>query len=123
MPYSRWMAQINKRIFNPREVRRGKYPVVTHIGRSSGKSYQTPLDAYPTKDGYVLVARYGPESDWVRNILAAGTASLHVDGDEHALGSPRLVSQEEALEALGSEPPDDFTKAQDFVLMSEDSAG
>ena len=66
MPYPRWLAHINKRIFNPGRVRKGEYPVVTHVGRSSGRSYQTPLDAYPTKTGYVLVARYGPESDWVK---------------------------------------------------------
>lgn len=118
MPYPRWLAEINKRLFNPREIRRGKYPVVIHVGRTSGKSYQTPLDAYPTETGYVLVARYGPKSDWVRNVLAAESATLRIDGHEHALGSPRLVSLEEALGALASdEPPDDFTKAEDFVLM------
>lgn len=121
MPYPRWVARMNKRLLNPREIRRGKYPVVTHVGRSSGKSYQTPMDAYPTKDGYVLVARYGPESDWVKNILAAGAGKLRIEGEEHVLVEPRLVGQEEALEALGSDPPKDFTKAQDFVLMVEDS--
>jgi deazaflavin-dependent oxidoreductase (nitroreductase family) len=118
MPYPRWLAKINKRVINPRQIRRGEYPVVTHVGRTSGKSYKTPLDAFPTRTGYVLVARYGPESDWVRNILAAGTATLRIDGEEHALDSPRLVSQEEALGVLVSEkPPEDFTKAEDFVLM------
>ena len=118
MPYPRWLAKINKRLFNPREVRRGKYPVVNHVGRKSGKAYQTPLDAFPTKAGFVLVARYGPESDWIQNILSAGEASLTVDGQEHALTSPRLVAQEQALDALVSDdPPADFTKAQDFVLM------
>ena len=117
MPYPRWLAKINKRIFNPWSIRKGKYPVVTHVGRKSGQSYQTPLDAYPTKTGYVLVARYGPKSDWVRNILAAQTATLRIDGEEHGLDSPRLVSQEEALNALVSEPPADFTKAEDFLLM------
>lgn len=120
MPYPRWLAHINKRVFNPGQVRKGKYPVVTHVGRSSGRSYQTPLDAYPTKTGYVLVARYGPASDWVRNILAAQHASLRIGGEEHDLGSPRLVSLDEALEALlVDEPPADFTKAEDFVLMDQ----
>ena len=118
MPYPRWLAKINKRTFNPRAIREGEYPVATHVGRTSGQSYQTPLDAFPTKTGYVLVARYGPKSDWVRNILAAQTATLRIDGGEHGLDSPRLVSQEEALNALVSdEPPADFTKAEDFVLM------
>jgi deazaflavin-dependent oxidoreductase (nitroreductase family) len=94
MPYPRWLATINKRVVNPRQIRKGKFPVVAHVGRTSGRVYQTPLDAYPTKTGYVLVARYGPESDWVRNILAAGTATLRIGGEEHTLDSPRLVSQE-----------------------------
>ena len=118
MPYPRWLAKINKRLFNPREVRRGKYPVVTHVGRRSGKTYQTPLDAFPTKTGYVLVARYGLESDWIQNIVSAGETSLRVDGQEHALTSPRLVTQEQALNALVSDsPPADFTKAENYVLM------
>ncbi len=122
MPYPRWLARINKRVFNPREVRRGVYPVVKHVGRTSGKSYETPLDAYPTKTGYVLVARYGPESDWVRNILAAGSATLRIGDEVHALVSPQLVSQTEALNVLVSaEPPADFTKAEDFLLMDYQS--
>ena len=122
VPYPRWLAQINKRVFNPREVRKGSYPVVTHIGRTSGRSYETPLDAFPTRSGYVLVARYGPQSDWVRNVLSAGSATLRVDGEDHALTSPRLVPIEEALAALlVDEPPKDFTKAKDFVLMESKS--
>jgi deazaflavin-dependent oxidoreductase (nitroreductase family) len=118
MPYPRWLAKINKRVINPKQIRKGEYPVVTHVGRTSGKMYETPLDAFPTRTGYVLVARYGPESDWVRNILAAETATLRIDGEDRGLDSPRLVSQEEALDVLVSdEPPADFTKAEDFVLM------
>jgi deazaflavin-dependent oxidoreductase (nitroreductase family) len=118
MPYPRWLAKINKRLFNPRSIRKGEYPVVTHVGRTTGQSYQTPLDAYPTKTGYVLVARYGPKSDWIRNILAAQKAILRIGGEERELNSPRLVSQEEALNVLVSdEPPADFIKAEDFLLM------
>lgn len=120
MPYPRWLARINKLVFNPREVKKGKRPVVTHVGRSSGAVYRTPLDAHPTKEGYVLVVRYGPSSDWVRNILAAGTATLSVDGAEHRLDSPRLVAQQQAVDALvpGFEPDADFFKAEHFLLMN-----
>ena len=118
MPYPRWLAKINKRVFNPKAIRKGDYPVITHVGRTSGRSYQTPLDAYPTKTGYVIVVRYGPKSDWVLNVLAAETVTLRVDGEVLSLGSPQLVSQKEALDALISdEPPGDFTKADDFVLV------
>ena len=118
MPYPRWLARFNKRVINPWQVRKGRYPVVAHVGRTSGRSFETPLDAFPTRTGFVLVARYGPNSDWVRNILAAGTATLRVDGRDWGLDSPRLVSQEDAIAALISEePPADFTKADDFLLM------
>lgn len=123
MPYPRWLARINKRVFNPREIRRGKSPVVIHVGRSSGTLYQTPLDSHPTKRGYVLVVRYGPGSDWVRNILEAGTATLRVDGREHRLESPRLVSQQEAVDWLdsGYDPGPDFFKAEHYLLTDHSS--
>lgn len=118
MPYPRWLARFNRRVINPREIRKGKYPVVVHAGRTSGRPYETPLDAFPTKTGFVLVARYGRGSDWVRNILAVGTATLRIGGKDYALDSPRLVPQEEALEALAAdEAPAHFTKAADFLLM------
>lgn len=119
MPYPRWLAKINKRVFNPREIRRGKRPLVTHVGRASGTVFQTPLDAHPTRDGYVLTVRYGPDSDWVRNILANGTANLRIEGEEHQLDSPRLVSQDEAVDELvsGSDPGTDFYKAEHYLLL------
>ena len=119
MPYPRWLAKINRRFFNPREVKKGKRPIVAHVGRSSGKSYQTPMDAHRTHGGYVLVVRYGPESDWVQNILAAGEATLRIDGAEHHLQAPRLVSQQEAIEELapGFEPDKDFLRAEDYLLL------
>ena len=123
MPYPKWLAKINKRVFNPRELRRGKRPTVIHVGRSSGTLHQTPLDAHPTKRGYVLVVRYGPDSDWVRNILEAGTATLRVDGGEHRLESPRLVSQQEAVDELASglDPGPAFFRAEHYLLMDHSS--
>lgn len=120
MPYPRWLARVNKRLFNPRSIRKGDYPVLAHVGRTSGKTYHTPLDAYPTKSGYVLVCRYGPESDWVQNTLATDHATLLVNGQEHSLGSPRLASLHAALgELVSDEVPANFTKAADFLLMEE----
>lgn len=33
VPLPRWLAQLNKRVFNPREIRRGTRPVLVHVGR------------------------------------------------------------------------------------------
>jgi deazaflavin-dependent oxidoreductase (nitroreductase family) len=101
MPMPRWWTQINKRVFNPAELRRGVRPVLTHVGRSSGTTYRTPLDAHPVEGGYVFVLVYGSRSDWVRNSLAAGHARLTVDGQDVELTAPRLISGEEAWRAIG----------------------
>lgn len=102
MPMPRWWGQINKRVFNPRAVAGGRWPVLTHVGRTSGAVYQTPLDAYPGEGGYLFIPVYGPRSDWVRNVMATGTARLRVDGREVDLVAPRLIGREEAFRDLPS---------------------
>jgi deazaflavin-dependent oxidoreductase (nitroreductase family) len=101
VPMPRWWTRINKRVFNPRELRRGIRPVLTHVGRTTGTVHRTPLDAHPVDGGYVFVLVYGSGSDWVRNVLAAGHARLTVDGQEVELSSPRLIDEDEAWQAIG----------------------
>lgn len=105
MPMPRWWGQINKRVFNPRAVAGGKWPVLTHVGRSSGAIYRTPLDAHPVDGGYLFVLVYGSRSDWVQNVLAAERAQLRVDGKDVDLVSPRLIGEDEAMQALPEEVP------------------
>lgn len=107
MPLPRWLAQINKRVFNPMEVRRGVRPVLIHVGRSSGSVYRTPLDAHPLPDGYLFIPMYGARTDWVRNVLAAGAASLSVGGEEVRLESPRMVRKQDVwpLVPAGTKTP------------------
>ena len=95
MPLPRWLAHINKRVFNPMEVRRAARPVLIHTGRSSGKTYRTPLDVHTLPDGYLFIPLYGPRTDWVRNVLAAQAARLCIDGHEIELRSPRLVKKKD----------------------------
>jgi deazaflavin-dependent oxidoreductase (nitroreductase family) len=95
MPLPRWLAHINKRVFNPMEVRRGARPVLIHTGRASGKTYRTPLDAHRLPDGYLFIPLYGPRTDWVKNVLAAQAARLSIDGHEIELQSPRLVRKKD----------------------------
>ena len=115
MPLPRWLATINKHTFNKMEIRRGSRPVLIHVGRSSGKQYETPLDAHPVDNGYLFIMNYGTRSDWCRNILASGSATLRVDGREVALGAPRVVDKSEAYQLL----PADFKAPPDWVGIEE----
>ena len=119
MPMPRWWGQINKRLFNPRELRRGVRPALTHIGRASGKTYRTPLDAHPVDGGYLFILVYGSGSDWVRNVLKAGHARLAIDGEEVELTAPRLVDEAEAWQALPGtvRRPPRFLRITEYLRM------
>ncbi|ANZ41019.1 hypothetical protein BBK82_38605 [Lentzea guizhouensis] len=119
MPMPLWWGHINKRVFNRIVLRGDKYPVMTHVGRTSGATYRTPMDALPTGDGYVFILVYGSRSDWVRNVLASGSARLRVDGKEVELTAPRLVGEEEAFGTVspGAKRPPKMLKITEFLRM------
>jgi deazaflavin-dependent oxidoreductase (nitroreductase family) len=68
--------------------------VVVHRGRRSGRVYQTPVNVFATEDGYVFALTYGPDTDWVKNILAAGGCELRTRGQVVRLTSPSLFRDE-----------------------------
>lgn len=67
-----------------------------HVGRKSGENYRTPLVIFKTEDGFVVLVGYGPESDWLKNVLAGGPTALRKRGTVVALGSPRLADKADA---------------------------
>ena len=69
--------------------------VVIHRGRRSGRRYQTPVNVFPAGDGYIFALTYGPDTDWVRNVLAAGGCELRTRGRTVRLVSPRLYRDED----------------------------
>ena len=65
--------------------------VVRHVGRASGREYDTPVGAVATDDGFVIALPYGSNTDWLRNVLASGSATIVHDGTEHAVHTPEIV--------------------------------
>jgi deazaflavin-dependent oxidoreductase (nitroreductase family) len=70
------------------------FGVIVHRGRRSGRSYQTPVNVFSAGNGYVVALTYGPDTDWVKNVLAAGGCELRTRGQTIRLGSPRLFHDE-----------------------------
>jgi deazaflavin-dependent oxidoreductase (nitroreductase family) len=98
MPLPRTLARWNKAGLN-RVTRRVApwmpgFGVVVHAGRRTGRRYQTPVNVFPAGDGYLLALTYGPDSDWVKNVLAAGGCELVTRGQIVRLVSPQLVHDE-----------------------------
>jgi len=118
MPMPLWWGHVNKRIFNPLELKKGKRPTLTHVGRSSGNAYVTPLDAHAVADGYMFILVYGSKSDWVQNVLASGSATLKKDGNTFVLTNPRVVSGDVSWPMIGEDKkPPGFLKIDEFLWM------
>jgi len=68
--------------------------VVVHRGRRSGRMYQTPVNVFASSDGYVFALTYGPDTDWVKNVLAADGCELRTRGRTVRVTAPRLFHDE-----------------------------
>ena len=68
------------------------FGLLLYRGRKSGKAYRTPMNVFRRGDEYVFALTYGPEVQWVRNIVAAGECQLRTMGREVRLVEPRLYS-------------------------------
>ena len=91
------VIQFNKRVLNPLAIRvsasrRSYYGVLHHVGRGSGKPYDTPVVIKLTTGGVVIPLPYGANTDWCRNVLASGGCEVTFRGQEFRLGSPEIVA-------------------------------
>ena len=64
---------------------RGPFAIVRHIGRRSGKIYETPILVETYADGFVFELTYGPDVDWFKNVQAAGGCTLHWHGKDFTI--------------------------------------
>lgn len=98
MPASRKVARFNKRYLNRLFLRvAGRMPgfgIVTHLGRKSGRAYRTPVNVFRTEGGYIVALTYGPEADWVKNVMAAGSCEVLTRGRRVHLFDPRIETDE-----------------------------
>lgn len=65
--------------------------VVVHTGRTSGRRYRTPVRAVAVDGCFVVALPSGSSSDRVRNVLAAGGATMLHQDRSYTLDQPRLV--------------------------------
>lgn len=99
------VKRLARTVGNPRALRTAGLAgsstgVVHHVGRTSGRPYRTPVTPYRAPGGFVVALPYGPGADWVRNVLAAGEATLTFDGRDHPVTDPRVVPVAEVADLL-----------------------
>jgi deazaflavin-dependent oxidoreductase (nitroreductase family) len=65
---------------------------IHHTGRRSGKSYVTSVGARVAGDVAIIPLTFGNQSDWVRNVRAAGNCGIRVSGKDHQAVRPQILN-------------------------------
>jgi deazaflavin-dependent oxidoreductase (nitroreductase family) len=88
----RWVAAFNlavtNRVTSRFAARLPGFGILTHVGRKSGKLYRTPVNVFRATEGFLIALTYGRESEWVRNVLAAGGCELETRHVLYQLSDP-----------------------------------
>jgi hypothetical protein len=112
------VRRFNRSVTNPRVLRSAGSPgasasVIQHVGRTTGRSYETPIGPFPTDDGFVIALPYGSGTDWAKNVLSSGTATLVHEGDAILVERPEVVPTKEIVDEL---PPSDQRTIRVFAV-------
>ena len=99
------VRRMNRSVTNPRVMRTAgtaatQTSVIEHVGRRSGRSYETPVDIVDTETEMLIALPYGARTDWLRNVLAAGSASVVTGGERLEVGSPTIVATADVVDLI-----------------------
>jgi deazaflavin-dependent oxidoreductase (nitroreductase family) len=78
----------------------GPFAIIRHVGRRSGKPYETVIWVWQMREGFVIALTYGPEVDWYRNMQAAGGGKIFWHKKLYVVGKPEPIDAETALTAF-----------------------
>ncbi len=91
MPLPAALARFNRHVTNRVTrllVGHGDFAELEHVGRRSGRTYRIPINAFRDGDVVTIALTYGPRTDWLRNVRAAGGARMLLRGQLLTLGAP-----------------------------------
>lgn len=94
MIFPPWLENLQIKYFNPLvrpfSTHLPGFSVIKHRGRSSGKEYETIVTSYRKGDVLAVLLAHG-KTNWVKNVLAAGAADIHVSRKDLHLVNPRVL--------------------------------
>jgi deazaflavin-dependent oxidoreductase (nitroreductase family) len=94
MPLPRSVALFNRRVTNKilgrfADIMPG-FGVLYHVGRKSGRVFSTPISCFRDGSDVIICLTYGPQTDWVKNVIAAGGCEVVMRGKRLRLTNPRV---------------------------------
>ena len=79
--------------------RHGPFSLIRHVGRRSGRTYETPVILARVPEGFVAELTYGEKVDWYRNVVAAGGCMVVHHGKEYRVTSIEPCSSDQGRNA------------------------
>ncbi len=76
--------------------------VVRHVGRKTGRPYETPVVAVNHNGTVYIALPYGERTDWLKNVLVSGSATVMSGGDRYDVDRPEVIPMAEATEFFGA---------------------
>jgi deazaflavin-dependent oxidoreductase (nitroreductase family) len=124
MPLPKRLARFNRhvtnRILGPVARQLPGFAVVSHVGRRSGRVRQTPVNLFRAGDRYVIALTYGADSQWVRNVLAAGAVDIETRGRRLRLVAPEVVHDaQRSLVPPPVRPVLGLARVSDFMVLRD----
>jgi deazaflavin-dependent oxidoreductase (nitroreductase family) len=93
-PRLRFLRPLTSYLLNPfTRLFAGRVPgfaVLTHVGRTTGRTHRTPVNAFRRDGRHLFVLTYGSDVDWVKNILSSGGCDMRTRGRELRLTDPEV---------------------------------
>jgi deazaflavin-dependent oxidoreductase (nitroreductase family) len=93
--YRRYVNRYLNPITRPLARRLPSFAILTHRGRTSGRTYRTPINVFRRGDAYIFLLTYGSDVQWVKNVLASGSCSIETRGRVVTLVEPELITDPE----------------------------
>ncbi len=79
--------------------------VMRHQGRTSGRTYETPMVPFAIDGGFVIPLPYGADTDWLKNVVARGSAVIVTDGRTFTVDRPEVIATDTVSDAF---PPSEL---------------
>lgn len=133
-PVQNLLRRMNKDVLNPEAMKTAGQPgastsIIRHTGRKSGATYETPVSALDADDGFVIPLPYGTSSDWLKNVMASGTADIVIRGTTYGIDHPELIPASVAEPFVPADEQklyrffgvDDFLRVHKLASASEET--
>ena len=89
LSHASWLPRYLNPVLLPAARRLPPLAIIHHRGRRTGRAYDTPVQVYRTKNGYLVGLAYDRDAQWACNLLASGQGQMTRTGQRYTISQPR----------------------------------